>query len=78
MFYFLLFGYFQKSDNSNTKANKLRVSESGGWCATVSGENSKEHKTDTKLVPVLADFFSGKQKRNCKLTHVKTDFISLF
>lgn len=50
----------EKSDNSNTKANKLRVSESGGWCATVSGENSREHKTDTKLVPALADFFSGK------------------
>lgn len=42
--------------------NKVRqkVSSTGGWCAQTSVENSGEHKTDTKLVPVLAKFFQGK------------------
>ncbi|XP_060594619.1 uncharacterized protein LOC132748972 isoform X3 [Ruditapes philippinarum] len=42
--------------------NKVRqkVSSTGGWCAQTSVENSGEHKTDTKLVPVLAKFFQDK------------------
>ncbi|XP_053386411.1 uncharacterized protein LOC123539167 [Mercenaria mercenaria] len=36
-----------------------KVSSTGGWCANTSVENSGHHKTDRKLVPVLAEFFKG-------------------
>lgn len=36
--------------------SKTNVASSGGWCAKTSVENSGEHKTDTNLIPVLADF----------------------
>ncbi|KAH3739776.1 uncharacterized protein LOC127851634 [Dreissena polymorpha] len=36
------------------------TSETGGWCKQTSKEDSGEHKTDKKLVPVLIDFFQGK------------------
>lgn len=43
-----------------SKKDGNKVSSTGGWCAQTSVEDSGEHKTDTKLVPVLAEFFKGK------------------
>ncbi|WAR11479.1 hypothetical protein MAR_025659 [Mya arenaria] len=37
------------------------ISSTGGWCAQSSVENSGQHKTDTQLVPVLAEFFKGQE-----------------
>ncbi|XP_053406082.1 uncharacterized protein LOC123566181 isoform X2 [Mercenaria mercenaria] len=39
---------------------KQKVSSTGGWCAQISVENSGEHNTDRKLVPVLANFLKYK------------------
>ncbi|KAH3750733.1 uncharacterized protein LOC127847594 [Dreissena polymorpha] len=45
---------------ATAKGNGEKVSSTGGWCAQTSVEDSGQHKTDTKLVPVLAEFFEGK------------------
>ncbi|WAR11452.1 hypothetical protein MAR_025632 [Mya arenaria] len=50
----------------NKKQQKIgqlecEISSTGGWCAQSSVENSGQHKTDTQLVPVLAEFFKGQE-----------------
>ncbi|XP_045178406.2 uncharacterized protein LOC123538394 isoform X3 [Mercenaria mercenaria] len=47
-------------EEATQKRVRQKVSSTGGWCAQTSVENSGEHKTDTKLVPVLANFFRDK------------------
>ena len=37
------------------------VANSGGWCSDVSGQNSSEHQTDTRLEQHLASFFKDKR-----------------
>ncbi|XP_052816028.1 uncharacterized protein LOC128242763 isoform X2 [Mya arenaria] len=45
---------------SSAKGKTFKISSTGGWCAQSSVENSGQHKTDTQLVPVLAEFFKDK------------------
>lgn len=37
------------------------VNEHGGWCKDLGKESSREHKTDTKILPALSDLMQGKR-----------------
>ena len=47
--------YFQKFS-----AKHRAISTTGGWCANTSKEDGGEHMTDQRLIPALADLFTGK------------------
>ncbi|KAH3725523.1 hypothetical protein DPMN_051367 [Dreissena polymorpha] len=53
--------------NQKLQGKPGATSETGGWCKQTSKEDSGEHKTDEKLVPVLIDFFQGKEQH--KILH---------
>ena len=58
-----MYSSFLSFQAMSNKTDNQQVSSTGGWCAQTSRENSGQHKTDTKLVPVLAEFLKGKTGR---------------
>ena len=58
-----MYSSFLSFQAMSNKTDNQQVSSTGGWCAQTSRENSRQHKTDTKLVPVLAEFLKGNTGR---------------
>ncbi|RMZ96335.1 SAM dependent methyltransferase [Brachionus plicatilis] len=50
----------KKLGQLSCQLNKNEVSDNGGWCSKISGKNSSQHKTDSKMAKYLSKFLSGK------------------
>jgi len=70
-----MYSSFLSFQAMSNKTDNQQVSSTGGWCAQTSRENSGQHKTDTKLVPVLAEFLKGNPGRllsGCRFQRIFT------
>jgi len=52
---------YQKIGRLNCKINQNQVSDSGGWCSSISGRNSSKHMTDDSFAKALSDFLENKR-----------------
>jgi hypothetical protein len=52
---------YQKIGRLNCKINQNQVSDSGGWCSSISGRNSSKHVTDDNFAKALSDFLANKR-----------------